>query len=48
MATQVEKAQCVIRFIETHSATTVQRRCRNTYQKVPPARKSICAWRKQF
>jgi hypothetical protein len=48
MATHVEKAKCGIWFIETHAATTVQRLCRNTYRKVPPKRKSIYAWRKQF
>jgi hypothetical protein len=30
MTAQVEKAKCVIWFIETHSATTVQRLYRNT------------------
>jgi hypothetical protein len=48
MATQVEKAKCVIWFIETHSATTVLRLYRNTHRKVPPTRKIIYAWRKQF
>jgi hypothetical protein len=48
MATQVEKAKCVIWFIETHSATTVLRLYRNTHRKVPPTRKSIYVWRKQF
>jgi hypothetical protein len=47
MATQVEKAQCVVWFIGTHSATTVQRCHRNTYHKVSPTRKSIHEWRKQ-
>jgi hypothetical protein len=44
METQVGKVKCVIWFIETHSATTVQR----LYRKVPATRKSFCAWRKQF
>jgi hypothetical protein len=48
MATQVEKAKCVIWFIETNSATNVKRLYLNTYRKVPPTRKSIYAWRKQF
>jgi hypothetical protein len=48
MATQVEKVKCVIWFIETHSATSVQRLYRNTYRKVAPTRKSVYAWRKQF
>jgi hypothetical protein len=48
MTAQVEKAKCVIWFVETHSATTVQRIYRNTYRKVPPTRESIYAWRKQF
>jgi hypothetical protein len=47
MVTYVEKAKCVIWFIETHSATTVQHLYRNVYRKVPP-RISIYAWRKQF
>jgi hypothetical protein len=47
MATQVEKAKCVIWFIEIHSVQTVQR-LRNTYRKVPPTRKSFYACRKQF
>jgi transposase len=48
MATQVQKAKCVIWCIETHSATTVQRLYRSTYRKVPPTRKGIYAWRKQL
>jgi hypothetical protein len=48
MTTQVEKAKCIIWFIETHSVTTLQRLYRNTYRKVPPTMKNIYAWRKQF
>jgi hypothetical protein len=48
MATQVEKAKCVIWFIETNSDTTVHRLYRNTYRKVTPTTKSIYAWRKKF
>jgi hypothetical protein len=48
MATQIEKAKCVIWFIEARSATTVQPPYRNTIQKVPPTSKSIYTWRKQF
>jgi hypothetical protein len=42
------KRRSVVWFIETHSATTVQRLYRNTHQKFPPTRKSIYARRKRF
>jgi hypothetical protein len=41
MATHVEKAQCIIWFIESHSATTAQYCYRNMNQKVLLCRKGI-------
>jgi transposase len=48
MATQVEKASCVIWFIETDSASTVHSLYGNARRKIPPTRKIIYAWRKQL
>uniref|UniRef100_UPI0035902ADC thioredoxin domain-containing protein 17 isoform X2 n=1 Tax=Myxine glutinosa TaxID=7769 RepID=UPI0035902ADC len=48
MASPQEKAQCVAWFIETKSATQVQRSFRTTYGRQPPSRKTIREWHKKF
>ena len=48
MATMQHKIFCVREFIETESATAVQRAFRLRFNIQPPKRKSICRWNHQF
>ncbi|GBM35050.1 hypothetical protein AVEN_203217-1 [Araneus ventricosus] len=48
MTTVQEKAMCVLRFFETKSVITTQRRFRTTYKKDPPSDNSIRRWLTQF
>jgi len=48
MATTQHKIFCVREFIETESATAVQRAFRLRFNIQPPTRKSICSWNHQF
>ena len=48
MITSQQKAQCVLWFAETKSATMVQREFRNHYHIKPPTRASLYRWKKQF
>jgi hypothetical protein len=49
MATMQHKISfCVREFIETESATAVQRAFRLRFNIQPATRKSICRWKHQF
>jgi len=48
MSTMQHKIFCVREFIETESATAVQRAFRLRFNTQPPTRKSICLWIHQF
>jgi hypothetical protein len=48
MASQVEKAEWVLRFHESRSAVTVQRRFRTTFGREPPTKISVYKWEKLF
>ncbi|GBN32483.1 hypothetical protein AVEN_262031-1 [Araneus ventricosus] len=48
MATEQEKAMCVLWVFETKSVITTQRRFRTTYKKDPPSDNSIRLWLTQF
>ncbi|GBN89029.1 hypothetical protein AVEN_23529-1 [Araneus ventricosus] len=48
MATEQEKAMCVLWFFETKSVITTQRRFRTKYKKDPPSDNSIRRWLTQF
>jgi len=43
-----EKAQCVLRYQETKSPVSVQRKFRNEYGRRPPDVKSLKAWYSKF
>jgi hypothetical protein len=46
--TDVEKAKCVLKFTQNHSATLAQRWFHTNYGKEAPTRKSIYMWHKWF
>jgi hypothetical protein len=46
--TLLEKAQCVVWFIETKSDLQTQRNFRTKYRRTPPNRPSIHEWHKKF
>jgi hypothetical protein len=48
MASQPEKAFCVLEFHSTKSVITVQREFRRKFEKDPPAANSIRRWYKKF
>jgi len=48
MATMQQKIVCVREFIETESATAVERAFRLRFNIHPPTRKSTCLWNHQF
>ena len=48
VATEVEKAFCVLKLAKTNSVTLVQRHFRRRYGKPPPTRQSIYDWSKKF
>jgi hypothetical protein len=48
MASEREKAFCVLRFNEAKCATAVQRAFRNAFHKNPPSRNAIYPWYTRF
>ena len=48
MASQQEKASCVLRFEMSRSAITVQREFRARFRKDAPCRNNITKWYRQF
>jgi hypothetical protein len=48
MATQQQKAFCILQFANTNSVTNVQRLLRTRFGIDPPARKTIYSWCRQF